>query len=631
MSRLNELRARLTKLHRLRRGARLGTAWLAVAVAILWSLAGLFLVDWLFEMTRAQRVIALVVACAAVYWAYRRFAAPLLHEGESLLDVALLVERQQRIDSDLVAALQFESIDARQWGSAQLESAVIEYVADFSSGLDVFEGFNREQMTRRGAIAAVSAGALLLAALLFPAHALTFFQRLFMSSAHYPTRTTIAKVWINGQEVSLTPGSEEVVRCAYGQPLTIEVEAGGEIPASGMASLWTLGGLNTELALERALHADAPPAQDPQRAETPSSAAGARAPTTIKSAASRPGLALAATASPAPSGQDEAPSSSGAAAKTLAEPESPVTSPGVKFAGVLPRLIDSLQYQLYLGDAWTEPALVKVIPLPKIEFTLTPTPPEYARRAEETLVASSARQFSVVEGSRVDLEVTSDKRLAEARVTIEEQTYALEPVAGAASDGLDHWRLVTENTPLAAVLGPLAYTIEAKDQDGLRPPQPIQGFIRLRADRPPRIFGTIGARNVRSTAKQPIAYQATDDFGVNSIRLRVQVGKPNGGDAMDDGEERVYEIRPHGKPAPRIDGTYTLNLGELRLEKGDQVTVVLEAEDYRGQNEGRVAQSEPLVMFVTDESGVLADLTELDEQAARQFEAIIKLGIGDKP
>src|SRR6187399_2018142 len=93
MSRLNELRSRLTKLHRLRRGARLGTAWCAVAVAVLWCLAALFLIDWTLEMTRLQRVIALAAAAGAVYWAYRRFAAPLLHDGESLLDVALLVER----------------------------------------------------------------------------------------------------------------------------------------------------------------------------------------------------------------------------------------------------------------------------------------------------------------------------------------------------------------------------------------------------------------------------------------------------------------------------------------------------------------------------------------------------------
>ncbi|MBC8076020.1 MAG: hypothetical protein H7Y32_08100, partial [Chloroflexales bacterium] len=47
------------------------------------------------------------------------------------LDIALMVERQQKIDSDLVAAIQFESPEAKRWGSTQLEGAVIDYVAEF--------------------------------------------------------------------------------------------------------------------------------------------------------------------------------------------------------------------------------------------------------------------------------------------------------------------------------------------------------------------------------------------------------------------------------------------------------------------------------------------------------------------
>jgi hypothetical protein len=191
--------------------------------------------------------------------------------------------------------------------------------------------------------------------------------------------------------------------------------------------------------------------------------------------------------------------------------------------------------------------------------------------------------------------------------------------------------LPIQGTPLEKVVGPLAYSIETKDEDGLRPSQPIQGFIRLKADRPPRVFGTIATRNVRAGAKQPITYNAMDDFGVDAIRLHVQISRKSDGETSEDSDEKVLDVRKSGKPLLRIDGNYILNLGEFKLEKGDQVTATLEAFDYRGQAEGRSAQSEPLVMFITDESGVLADLTELDEQAARQFESIIKLGIGDKP
>jgi hypothetical protein len=67
------------------------------------------------------------------------------------------------------------------------------------------------------------------------------------------------------------------------------------------------------------------------------------------------------------------------------------------------------------------------------------------------------------------------------------------------------------------------------------------------------------------------------------------------------------------------------------LTKGDEVHVTLEAIDFRGANAGQSARSEPIILRVTDESGVLAGLSEADERSARQLDAIIQrqLGIGD--
>ena len=89
-------------------------------------------------------------------WAFWRFTRPLMGQSESEIDMALLVERQQEIDSDLVAAIQFEAPEAARWGSPQLESAVIDYVASVGRGINVFEGFSREQMLRRGGLLAIS-------------------------------------------------------------------------------------------------------------------------------------------------------------------------------------------------------------------------------------------------------------------------------------------------------------------------------------------------------------------------------------------------------------------------------------------------------------------------------------------
>ena len=58
--------------------------------------------------------------------------------------------------------MQFERPEAETWGSPQLATAVVEYVAVVGRGIDVFEGFSKDQMNRRLGILAASVAAILL-------------------------------------------------------------------------------------------------------------------------------------------------------------------------------------------------------------------------------------------------------------------------------------------------------------------------------------------------------------------------------------------------------------------------------------------------------------------------------------
>ena len=71
-------------------------------------------------------------------------------------------------------------------------------------------------------------------------------------------------------------------------------------------------------------------------------------------------------------------------------------------------------------------------------------------------------------------------------------------------------------------------------------------------------------------------------------------------------------------------------LAALGLRKGDQVRVTLTATDYRGSGKGQTSSSEPIMLDITDESGILAALSETDERSAKQLETIIErqLGVG---
>ena len=73
-----------------------------------------------------------------------------------------------------------------------------------------------------------------------------------------------------------------------------------------------------------------------------------------------------------------------------------------------PQLVDTLDFQIYLGDAWTDPSRLEVIPLPNVQPKLTVSPPAYARAVASKAAdegTPGVRQLSVLEGSRVDLEI----------------------------------------------------------------------------------------------------------------------------------------------------------------------------------------------------------------------------------
>ncbi|MEX0585706.1 MAG: DUF4175 family protein, partial [Pirellulales bacterium] len=271
--------------------------------------------------------------------------------------------------------------------------------------------------------------------------------------------------------------------------------------------------------------------------------------------------------------------------------------PGV-FVGQLDRLVDSVTYQLYLGDAWTDLAEVLVIPLPVVDLDLRVTPPSYASLAEkDTDVQPGARQVAVVEGSRLDVHIKSDKQLKSATLSIGQEEHRLKRDAsagGAASH--DRWQLDPAGTPLAQIVEPLKYELQVEDTDGLRLKDPIQGFIRIKADRPPRVSAAVVTQHVLPAAKPTISYGAADDYGVARLRLHRQVVRQ--GARREDQEDKIVEdtieVPVEAAPQKLVRGRLPVDLGLLKLLKGDQLKLTFEAIDHRGALPGKSALSEPL-------------------------------------
>ncbi|MDB5384852.1 MAG: hypothetical protein JWM11_498 [Planctomycetaceae bacterium] len=538
---------------------RWGNAWSALGTAVICILVATFIVDFCLEMSRPQRFVSLMFVAGALYWCYSRFTRPFLGHTESELDIALLVEKEQEIDTDLVAALQFETPAASQWGSSTLEQAVIDYVADFGQTINVFKGFNATQLKRRLGTFAFTAALFLVATGLHPKYTSAFFNRLLLGSRHYPTRTVIEQILVNGQAVDVDGGTAEL-KFPFGHALRIEVACSGDLPSQGRVKLATLEQGST---------------------------------TTIK-----------------------------------LEPRSPEPQAGRQdFLGEQPRLVDSVVYQIYLGDAWTDPVRLKVIPLPVVLLDLEATAPDYAARVEKAIAEKSgARQIAVLEGSRVDFKLTcSNKPLESAILKIDDKPLELVP---ADADKMS-WTLPEGETPFTRIMAPVRYEIQVKDVDGLALEQPIIGFIRIKGDRPPRIIAGVISKRVLPEAKPRISFGATDDYGLAKIRVIQEVTHEDG--TTKRIESDVETIAPDQQPQTVYKGRFAADLKKMKLVKGDQLKLTLEAIDYRGGQPGKAATSEPLVLDVTDVQGFLAGMAETDEQSARRLDVIIQkqLGIGE--
>ena len=537
---------------------RWGNAWSALATGLLLVLLVAFIVDFQLEMTRPQRFVSLMLIAGALWWVFQHFTRPFLGQRETDLDIALLVEKQQEIDTDLVAALQFESPSAKQWGSATLEQAVIDYVADFGQTLNVFKGFDITQVRRRVILCVTTFLIVLAAMALYPRHASAFFNRLLLGSRHYPTRTVIEQILVNGKPVDLD-GRSGALKFPFGQPLKLEIAASGVLPAQGQAKLTTVAqGVRTALTLQ---------------------------------------------------------------------PQGEAQSGRQQFAAEQPRLVDTINYQIYLGDAWTDPRTLQVIPLPVVTLDLEAVPPPYAAKIEQALAEKSgSRQIAVIEGSRVDLKLTcSNKPLESATVTVEKQVI---PLHSTDPEG-KVWVLPKTQTPFTQVTTPLRYQVQVTDRDGLSLEQPVVGFVRMKSDRPPRIIAGIISKRILPGAKPRISFGASDDYGIAKIRVLQEIVRENG--ETERSTVDVETVPVAQQPQTTFKGRYVADFKQLKLAKGDQLKLTLEAIDYRGNLEGKPASSEPLVLEVTDVQGFLASMVETDEQSARRLDAIIQrqLGIGE--
>ena len=576
-SKLKTLRSNLDSLRKRRSSVRLTTAYSGFLAAAIWVVFGCFLLDWALEMTGAQRVILMLISAYGLIYSFRRYAAPLLQSRESLFQTALLVEKTKGIDSDLIAALQFEEPGAEDWGSAELQDAVKDNVAEMSKGLDVFEGYSADDLGKRVAAFLVSGLLVGFLAVTYPGYTSAFLDRLLFGAELYPTNTTIEKIAIGGpdrmEDINVRTGKIDDSeakprnpRGPFGKPLQFQIECKqkqGDLPEK------------IKVEFDGTLEAD---------------------------------LTL----------NDE-------------------DKDGV-YVGELARLTEGLDFRIRAGDGVTHWFEIELIALPKVDVELASTDPDYARKKNTdadkfnncTMLSGKGRscetgnlQIEVKEGSRVDVALRSDKDLKQPEIEIFKKRYKF--VRRSEGDA-KIWDLTVTDTPLAVVQKRLNYRISAEDTDGLHPEPTIEGIVQIESDKPPRVRASMVSRYVLPTAKPMIDIKVVDDYGFSKAKILVEVSRQK--EEAEQEDPVVITLSEEQKASTSFKHRLACDLTPYELEKGDVVRLFVEVTDDRGDLQGESSKSEALSMQVTDLPGFLKSINELDERSVRQIDAIIEKELG---
>ena len=192
-------------------------------------------------MDNVERIVLLAIEAAVLVWLFKKYLLPVLSVKESLIGIAAKIETHQNVQSDLVAALQFNDADMSQFGSVQLRNQVVEDTASLSTSLDYLFGFSRPELWKSlikgfGTIAVVVA-----VAVAVPDYFSVFLQRIALGGDSYPTKTDI---------LSLETMEAHAV---VGRPVTfvVRVDENKVMPDSGVLKIRGKNDTESELNLTR--------------------------------------------------------------------------------------------------------------------------------------------------------------------------------------------------------------------------------------------------------------------------------------------------------------------------------------------------------------------------------------------
>ena len=292
------------------------------------------------------------------------------------------------------------------------------------------------------------------------------------------------------------------------------------------------------------------------------------------------------------------------------------TADGIAYSTTWPEVLEGFEFHVDADGSLSRTHSVRVVDLPAVTgLTLEIVPPRYTRlppRSTDAVVGD----VTVLAGSRLKWRLQFNKPIRDARLRLLGPTRQSAPAPAAppapfaatlAPDG----RSATVDV-LAESGGPLL--VELVDRDGLSRDDPTYRRLVIQVDQPPTLMlsGHDRPTAVRPTDAITIRVEATDDFGLGSLELMLQV------DPSTQDLQKVDPSRLGGREAVEH---FTIDLSKFKLKTGARLTYRVRVTDTRDRPAANETLSAPRVLLV-DPNAQPPDLADV---VARQNETRARL------
>ncbi len=249
-----------------------------------------------------------------------------------------------------------------------------------------------------------------------------------------------------------------------------------------------------------------------------------------------------------------------------------------EFSLELPDVRSEKVYFVEVGDQKSEQFTLSVIDRPYVRaLQVGLISPSYSGLGR-TLLDENIGDVTALKGTRVELNMETNKSVAEARVVFDDTSEVIASVSG------------TQVAAIFRVMRPGSYHVFLKDKEGLSNANPIAYRISIVEDLLPAVQIVFPGQDVDLSKDLllPLTIEGQDDFGISKLRLGFRILRQG----LEEGDLRFVDLDlPKGNP-DKLLSNHVWDMKELEITPQDVVAYFAEVFDNDSVSGPKAARSE---------------------------------------